>query len=69
MHNLIERWDIILQTKEAYGNDIAASLVGSQMSSEPDIRAGFLIVRNGNDVHGVPMDRIHSFSIVAIKCK
>lgn len=69
MHKLIERWDIILQTKEAHDNDIAPGLVGSQMSSEPDIREGFLIVRNGNDVHGVPMDCIHSFSIVAIECK
>ncbi|MFZ4167655.1 hypothetical protein ACEV60_03160 [Enterobacter ludwigii] len=67
MSTLIKRWDIILQMKEAYESDIPPSRVGSQMDNEPDIRSGFLIVRNGNDIHGVPMDRIHAFSIIAVK--
>ncbi|KJN35185.1 hypothetical protein SS14_04800 [Enterobacter bugandensis] len=67
MSTRIKHWDIILQTKDAYESDIMPSRVGSQMDNEPDIRYGFLIVRNGNDIHGVPMDQIHAFSIIAVK--
>ncbi|SAC43120.1 Uncharacterised protein [Enterobacter hormaechei] len=67
MSTRIKRWDIIVQMKEAYESGIPPSRLGSQMESEPDIRSGFLIVRNGNDTHGVPMDRIHAFSIIAVK--
>lgn len=67
MSTLIKHWDIILHTKEAYESDMPPSRVGSQMGNDPDIRSEFLIVRNGNDIHGVPMERIHAFSIIAVK--
>jgi hypothetical protein len=67
MSTLIKRWDIVLQTKEAYECDIPVEVVGSQMDKEPDIRSGFLIITKGHEIHAVPLERIHYFGIIAVK--
>ena len=67
MITLIKRWDIVLQTKDAFESDIPPEVVGSQMDKEPDIRSGFLIITKGHDIHAVPLERIHYFGIIAVK--
>lgn len=69
MGNFIKGWKVMLLTKERHASGKAPEQVGWQSSNEPDIRDGVLIIKNGLDTHGVPLNIIHGFSIEAVKAE
>ena len=69
MGTVIKGWKVMLLTKEGHDSGKAPEQVGWQHTNEPDIRDGLLIIKNGPDTHGVPLNIIHSFSIEAVKAE
>ncbi|WP_313355086.1 hypothetical protein [Kosakonia cowanii] len=59
----------MLLTNDRHDSGMDPEQVGWQNSNEPDIRDGMLIIRNGLNTRGVPLNLIHDFSIEAVKAE
>ncbi|EPE3184345.1 hypothetical protein ACTW2I_001593 [Cronobacter sakazakii] len=62
----IKGFKVVVLLNEGHEAGLSPEEIGWQNHQDPEIKDGFLIIRKGLNTYGLPLSRIHSFSIEAV---
>ena len=66
MMKTIKGFKVVVLLNEGHEAGLSPEELGWQKNPDPEIKDGFLIIRKGLNTYGLPLSRIHSFSIEAV---
>ncbi|EPE3214104.1 hypothetical protein ACSG8L_000315 [Cronobacter sakazakii] len=66
MMKAIKGFKVVVLLHEGHEAGLSPEELGWQNHQDPEIKDGFLIIRKGLNTYGLPLSRIHFFSIEAV---